>query len=125
MRAAQVEQGVGLAVRRQRKHAIAGAVPRDHVQGTGADGAGGAEDREVHRLSRSAATGRTAVALSMRSMMPPWPGRSAPLSLTPAWRFAADSNRSPTMLIAVSRTAEIANASHPTVPSRNVPQMIA
>ena len=32
---------------------------------------------------------------SIRSSMPPWPGISVPLSLTPAWRLSSDSARSP------------------------------
>ena len=43
----------------------------------------------------SAAAGMAASSASMRSSTPPWPGSSAPLSLTPAWRFSSDSNRSP------------------------------
>src|SRR5438045_9737925 len=97
-------------VRGEREDAIAAAVPCHDVERARADRPGGAENGEVHPFaliqgSSSAARGSVAVALSMRSRMPPWPGSSAPLSLTPAWRLAADSKRSPTMLIAASRAA--------------------
>src|SRR5260221_11170874 len=82
----------------------------DHVQRAAADRAGGAEHDEAHAATRaigssSAATGRAAVMLSMRSGMPPGPGRRAPLSLTPASRLAADSNRSPATPMAPSNAA--------------------
>jgi len=41
--------------------------------------------------SNSAAKGMAEFTLSIRSRMPPCPGRSAPLSFTPAWRLIHDS----------------------------------
>src|SRR5690242_21190929 len=41
--------------------------------------------------------GSAATIESMRSNTPPWPGNSAPESLTPAWRLTRLSNRSPTI----------------------------
>ena len=66
MALAKLEQRVGRAVGAEREYAVAARMARDHVEGAGADRAGGAEDREVHAAplshgTRSAATGRTAV----------------------------------------------------------------
>ena len=62
----------------------------------------------------SAASGIAASSASMRSSTPPWPGSSVPLSLTPAWRFSSDSNRSPTT---ETRASASASATHATIAS--------
>src|SRR5690349_24436348 len=104
MHAAERKERVRGVLRAQREDPVAVRMAHDDIECARADRAGSAEDGEVHER-RSAAIGSTAVALSTRSRIPPWPGSSVPLSLTPAWRLAADSNRSPTMLIAPSSTA--------------------
>ncbi len=43
---------------------------------------------------------KTATKLSTRSNTPPCPGKTVPLSLTPATRFNHDSNKSPSTLTA-------------------------
>src|SRR5688500_16671569 len=107
MQAAQLEQRIGGAMRAEREHAVALRVRAHDVERARTEGAGSAEHREVHATSghASAARGRTAVALSIRSRMPPCPARREPLSFSPAWRFAADSNRSPIMLTMPSNIA--------------------
>src|SRR5262245_21072051 len=69
------------------------------VERAAADGTGRAEDRHVldraHTMFTSAAVGRTGVSASMRSRIPPCPGRRFPLSFRPACRFIADSSKSP------------------------------
>ena len=59
----------------------------------------------------SATGGIAASSASVRSRMPPCPGSSVPLSLTPARRFSSDSCRSPTIDSAAST---MANAIHST-----------
>ena len=54
------------------------------------------------QCNSTAATGNVDSMLSSRSRMPPCPGSNDPLSLTPARRLSADSNRSPRMLTAHS-----------------------
>src|SRR5205085_7388806 len=79
-----------------------------HVERVAADRSGGAEDGDFSHGpptlndSASAATGSVEVSASMRSRMPPWPGRSALESFTPAPRFIHDSSKSPTTLSAAS-----------------------
>src|SRR6185436_1828898 len=98
--AAEIEQRVRGAVRAQGKHPVAPWMRGHHAEGARPDRAGRSENRKVHLIigHRSAARGSVAVALSTRSRMPPCPGSSVPLSFAPAWRFTADSKRSPTML---------------------------
>src|SRR5258706_14776034 len=77
---------------------------RDDVERVGADRARGSEDGNALHAppmrsdSANAATGSVEVSASMRSRMPPWPGRSELESLRPAPRFIHDSKRSPTTL---------------------------
>src|SRR6185436_18338483 len=126
---AKLQQGVRRAIGAQREDLVAAGMARNHVERARAHRAGCAENREVHAAAlthgqSSAATGKAAVALSMRSRIPPWPGRSVPLSLTAACRLAADSNRSPTMLRTASRAAARRYGTQRS-PSMNVPRMIA
>ena len=96
---AQFAQFIDTFVRAQGEYAKALRMARGHVQGAAPDGTGRPEDGEilqpVHSRYTSAASGSTAVSASMRSSTPPCPGSKAPLSLTPARRFRADSNKSP------------------------------
>src|SRR5690606_18596263 len=103
----------------QRKRLVAFRVQRHYLQRLHADAAGGAKHRDLlhaHRppctpsqLIAATATGRAAVILSMRSSMPPWPGRILPLSLIPAWRLAMLSNRSPSTEASTVTTATSAS----------------
>src|SRR3990167_1207073 len=96
---------------------------RDHIQGIDADRAGCSQyDQSLPgmahdiRPSQNSTTrptrGKVDVRLSIRSSAPPCPGRIAPLSLTPAWRLARDSNKSPRMLTAVRIIKAIKNSNH-------------
>src|SRR5690606_3032571 len=93
------------------------ALALDQVDRAAADRAGRAQDRDMARAglrrrrdgrglhchgtlpspsSRTAATNTAAATSpSMRSRMPPWPGRIEPLSFTPKYLFTADSAMSP------------------------------
>src|SRR6185437_15579081 len=51
------------------------------------------------------ASGSTGNSASMRSSTPPCPGNRPLESLTPAWRFSIDSNRSPTTLNTTSKVS--------------------
>src|SRR6202521_3085953 len=74
---------------------------RQHIERALAHGAGGAEDGDADHsttpssVSPSSSTGAAPVRLSMRSMTPPCPGNTLPLSFTPAKRFSRLSVRSP------------------------------
>src|SRR5207248_1221222 len=91
----------GVAVRGDRHQAEPVAMPREHVEGALAHRAGRAEYGDAdHRttpssVSPSSSTGAAPVRLSMRSMTPPCPGNTRPLSFTPAKRFSRLSVRSP------------------------------
>src|SRR5262245_65859168 len=105
----ELEELAGLGVGGQGERPEAIRVPGDDVERAAADRAGRAEDRHVlsrthrtpsrqnrtHTMFTSAAVGRTGVRASMRSRIPPCPGKMLPLSFRPAWRFIADSSRSP------------------------------
>src|SRR6185503_16294446 len=104
MPAARFEQGLDGISRGQREYAVASGMARDDIERACADRTGRTQKRDVARLHAqlvpahepsSAPTGSAAHTLSMRSSTPPCPGSSLPLSLTPAWRLASDSNRSP------------------------------
>src|SRR2546430_334529 len=49
---------------------------------------------------------------SMRSSMPPWPGKSAPESLTPTERLSIDSHRSPIWQSALAGIATSTQSTH-------------
>src|SRR3984893_2160230 len=74
---------------------------RQHIEGAHSHGAGGAEDGDADHpttpssVSPSSSTGAAPVRLSMRSITPPCPGNTLPLSFTPAKRFSRLSVRSP------------------------------
>src|SRR4029077_17275385 len=76
---------------------------REHIQRALADGAGRAKHRNPDHgttpsmISPRTSTGAAPVMLSIRSMTPPCPGNTVPLSFTPAKRFSRLSVRSPTM----------------------------
>src|SRR5690606_15357292 len=76
-------------------------VAREHVERADADGARGTENRNADHdatpisVSPRRSTGAAPVTLSMRSITPPWPGKSLPLSLRPANRLSKLSVRSP------------------------------
>src|SRR5882762_2105 len=96
---AQLCQLIDLPIGGQCRHAKARRMPRDHIQSARSDRARRSEYRDVlnggHFMNTSTASGSMAMGASMRSSIPPWPGRNVPLSFTPAWRFIRDSNRSP------------------------------
>src|SRR6185436_17254535 len=102
MAPADFEQGVGRAVRGHGEYAVAVRMARDDVEGACPDRAGRAEQCQslCHVVpiacTRRSPTGSAAVALSIRSSTPPWPGSSLPLSFVPACRLRPDSSRSPT-----------------------------
>src|SRR5690606_14733106 len=99
----------------------------DQVDRAAADRAGAAEDRNApggrfggryhHPIMpptvawNTASTGAAAISPSIRSSMPPCPGISRPLSLTPNFRLIADSNRSPPWATAPSTPASAAAVS--------------
>src|SRR5690606_30538011 len=99
----------------QRKRLVALRMQGHDIQRLHADAAGGTEHGHLlhgHRppctpsqLIAATATGSAAVILSIRSSMPPWPGRIFPLSLMPAWRLAMLSNRSPSTEASIVTTA--------------------
>ena len=95
----QFGQCIDALICAQGKYAETLRMPRRYIEGVEPDGTGRPEYGEIlqpaHDRYTRAATGSTAVRASMRSSTPPWPGNSAPLSLTPACRFNADSNKSP------------------------------
>src|SRR4029077_10423015 len=91
----------GVGVGRDRHQAETIRVTREHLERALAHGAGRAEHGDAdHRttpssVSPSSSTGAAPVRLSMRSMTPPCPGNTRPLSFTPAKRFSRLSVRSP------------------------------
>src|SRR5207245_511865 len=109
----QIGQLIDLPMSGQRRHTEARRMSRDHIQSTRSDRARRSEYRDVlnrgHLMNASTARGSMATGASMRSSIPPWPGRKVPLSLTPAWRFIRDSNRSPIIpaIARPSRTGRI------------------
>src|SRR5882672_4368863 len=96
---AQLRQLIDLPIGGQCRHAKARRMPRDHIQSARSDRARRSEYRDVlnggHLMNTITASGSMAMGASMRSSIPPWPGKNVPLSFTPAWRFIRDSNRSP------------------------------
>src|SRR5215218_3063186 len=98
---ALAKQQIDLPMRGQGDHLEAIAMPRNDIKRVDADTAGGTENGKLPRLAHRnirPASGNADVSASIRSSIPPWPGKIAPLSLTPALRFNHDSKRSPTML---------------------------
>src|SRR5690606_35006065 len=104
----------------QRKRLVALRMQGHDIQRLDTDAAGGTDHGHRVRghlghsytppctpsqLIAATATGSAAVMLSIRSSMPPWPGRIFPLSLMPAWRLAMLSNRSPSTEASIVTTA--------------------
>src|SRR5262249_24996389 len=93
----------GIGVRGDRHQTEALAMPRQHVERVLADRAGGAEHRDADHATTpssdrpSSSTGAAPVRLSIRSMTPPSPGNTLPVSFMPANRFSRPSVRSPTI----------------------------
>ena len=76
VRAAELEQRIARAVRGERRDTVPIGVPRDNIERALTDRTGGAQNCEIHPLTlihgnNNAASGSVAVALSMRSRMPP------------------------------------------------------
>src|SRR5690606_29823950 len=99
---------------------VAVRVAGDDIEGALADGAGGTQNGDVlchkrgkisNRYSR-ANTGRAAVRLSMRSRIPPCPGRILPLSFTPRWRLTMLSRRSPSTEARTVKTSTTVHCNH-------------
>src|SRR5690348_17144326 len=112
----KVDECLDLPMGSQHRGAKALRMPRDHVERTATDGAGGAENGNLVHLQISnnskpaANTGSAANTLSSRSIRPPWPGKMVPESFTWACRFIKLSSRSPTIEIATVTAASNANA---------------
>src|SRR5688572_17119308 len=96
------EQRLVIRVRGKRDDAEPFRVADGDVERRLADRARRAEDCEAlhstipSQPKASAGSGTEEVRLSMRSSIPPCPGSSAPLSLSPCWRLNMLSSRSPT-----------------------------
>src|SRR5690554_4327490 len=103
----------------------------DNVQGAQADRAGGSKyryaapghkfqipvDNQPSRVIIRANTGMAAVRLSMRSIMPPWPGSRALLSLMPRKRLSMLSSKSPTTATRADNTLASSSSKASTVPA--------
>ena len=105
----------------QRGYAITVGVPRDDIERAAADASRGSQYRDTAHVAHarwpmpkrpSAYNGAAAEMLSMRSKIPPWPGSSAPLSLSPAARLNMLSVKSPTIEKMTDRAAETYRARH-------------
>src|SRR5205085_8188174 len=107
--------------RSQRDHAEAIRVGFDDLERRAADRAGGAEDGNaghaafskrfrVAKVNSSIATGDAKRRASIRSRMPPCPGRMLPESFTPAPRLSIDSTKSPTCAETFKRMENSANS---------------
>src|ERR1700735_2384079 len=92
-----------VAIRSERHHLVFVGVAREHIESVLADRARRSQHGNADHAATPTAvnpknsTGAAPVTLSMRSMTPPCPGKTLPLSFTPANLFKRLSVRSPTI----------------------------